>query len=793
MKLINKLSLLAIDDLSNTTHIKHRIQELKELSFDGIVFHPRYYLDTPKYLSDKYMKAVSEIIVFAKSLDMEFWIYDENGWPSGSASGKVLKQLPDMTCARLEFHDGDVKIILYKDINTIDFECIKTFIELTHDAYKTKLSKEAFGHVAGFFSDEAGFLNGHGAGADFGGVPWHDDLADEYNQLYNENIYSRLPELFAPENSGSEFKARYWEMLSKRLHDCFYGQIQKWCSDNNKEYMAHLKGEESPYFQISYNGSCLQALKDISLPGVDTQGRKPSNSYYPRIASSLAMQFGNGDSMCEALGGSGWGFSPQDLEDNMKWLIECGINTFVFHISQLKLANSNITDWPPSFPTHLPWKEAMPQIFEKMEKLAETEFKLPRKILTIIPNRAISENYVPNELGEMSVHDGQNPPKCYANDLSEKAVEMCNRLHNMGRRFDITDELILEKFSTFTGDGISIGKATYSTIILAPGCSFSKKGEVAIERAKANGVRILKDIPISDTGVIPIEQIRKATQEIISLDTTQNDWTISYPKENRFWLKPEYSDTNATCTFEVDDDFKADNIMLLISNPAKNVSINNIIVQLNKSDEFGYYYDITQNILAGKNTILIEGCENITAFLLGKFRATAKNGYLLFDEKQVQTKYNFILQNESVESNTNLTEKGYPFCFDCATAKKIIVIDANVNKPYVKLDCTYVSAMEVFFDNNSIGFVYGENNIIELPSITAGEQHVIEIKAYSSAFNSYGPHFYFMGDANLISPDQFAGVRNFLDFRHDSEYTLNDNMKFVMWTLPKNIEIIQQF
>lgn len=793
MKSIKNLAFIAIDDLSITEPIKEKIKEVKDLSFDGLVFQPRNYSNNPRYLCDKYMKAVSDIIVFAKSLGMEFWLYDENGGPSGSANGLVLKALPKMSCTYLKNEDGTINRHTYTAINSLDYDCVKTFIEVTHEAYKSKLTKEAFNHLSGFYSSEAGFPDGQGAGSDFSGVPWHDDFENIYTAEYSEDINARLPELFLPESEGGEFKSRYWEMLTGRLHDCFYMQIQKWCSDNGKQYMAHLKGEESPFFQVSYNGSCLQSLKGISVPGVDALGRIPGNKYYPRIASSLSTQFGSGDSMCELLGGAGWGIEPQDLEDNMKWLIECGINTFVFHICQPKLGYQNITDWPASIPTHLPWKNVIPQIFEKLNQFVEQEFKRPRKILAIIPNRAIWENYIPNKLGKMSIHNGSNPPECIASELSEKAIEMCNQLHNMGRRFNITDEVIFEKSAAFGKDGISLGNATYNTILLTPGCSFSKKGMVALERAKANGVRILSNIPTSDTEVIPLDQIQKKLQEIVTIDTNQSDWTVTFPKNNRFFLRPRHEGDSITLDFEVHSNFKPDKMLVLLSDTAENVSINNIIVQPEKNDDYGTYYNIAPNVLPGKNSILVSGCENLFAFLVGRFKVTSKTGYLIFDERQVQTKYDFIIENESVESNTNLTECGYPFSLDYAAAKKIIVVDSTVNKPYIKIECTYSSAMEVFFDNERIGYIYKNNTILELPSITAGEQHVIEVRVYPSAFNAYGPHFYYLGDSPTISPDQFSGTKNFIDRESAPTNTHNNRMKLVLWTIEKEIEIIQKF
>ena len=794
MKPIKKLAFLAIDDLTANDAIRKEIHEIKELGFDGIVFHTRNYCGNPEYLSKKYMKAVSDLILFAKSIEADFWICDENNGIPGSANGLVEHELPSLQSCWLEPTADNIYVEKHyrTGVNTLDFAGVKMFIELTYEKYKAGLSKEAFNHLKGFFSDESGFLRGEGA-CEFGGVPWYDDVTKDYSQKYNDDITKHLSELFAPEGQASEFKARYWRMITKRFKACYYDQIQDWCNQNNKLFMAELKGEKTPFMQVGYHGSALEVLKDVNIPAVAGFSREPGNCYYPRIASSIARQFGDGTCMCKALCGAGWGLNPDDFEKNVSWLIECGINTFVFHAAKPNLKLDNIIDWPASFPSHMPWKSVLPAVFKRLDRLAEIESGRPKNILVITPMRAIWENYMPVKLSEINEFDGSNQPTCVSSKLSDKTLEICNRLHEIGRRFDITDEIIFEKEIAFETRGVMLGNAVYSTIIITPDCSFSKKGMMYIERAKANGVRILSDIPMTDTETIPIELIKSEIQEIVPVKTHQSDWSVTFPKQNRFVLIPEHDGKNAVCRFRTEHDFSGGPIKLLVSDKTANVSINSIIVTAESSDEHGIYYDITDNILGGENFILLEKCNHVYACLLGNFRVMSSKGYLIYDERQVQTTYDFILQNSTMESNSSLTECGYPFCIDSVTAKKIFITEENVLHPYVKIDCMNVSAMEVIFDGIPIGCIYNGNNTLELPSIEARQQHLIEIKAFSSAFNAYGPHFYYRGDSGMITPSQYFGVKNFADDINAPNITTNNRMKFVLWNLPKNIDIIQKF
>ena len=106
MKKIKFLSFWAINAPLDSALLKNQMDQLKSLGMDGVVFQPRYYPGCPPYLSQQYMDILSEIILHAKKTQMDFWIYDENGWPSGSADGEVLKRNPDAKIEWIEINNG---------------------------------------------------------------------------------------------------------------------------------------------------------------------------------------------------------------------------------------------------------------------------------------------------------------------------------------------------------------------------------------------------------------------------------------------------------------------------------------------------------------------------------------------------------------------------------------------------------------------------------------------------------------------------------------------------------------
>ena len=65
-----------------------QVAAFAEMGFGGFIIHSRKGLRTP-YMGEHFMEMVALSIKEAKKLGLRVWLYDEDGWPSGSAGGKV--------------------------------------------------------------------------------------------------------------------------------------------------------------------------------------------------------------------------------------------------------------------------------------------------------------------------------------------------------------------------------------------------------------------------------------------------------------------------------------------------------------------------------------------------------------------------------------------------------------------------------------------------------------------------------------------------------------------------------
>ncbi len=82
--------------------LRRQLADFKSAGLHGVVFHPRFYPGIPPYLSPAYLAEVSACILHAKELGLRFWLYDENGWPSGTGDGRGPAKFPDSGAMRLD-------------------------------------------------------------------------------------------------------------------------------------------------------------------------------------------------------------------------------------------------------------------------------------------------------------------------------------------------------------------------------------------------------------------------------------------------------------------------------------------------------------------------------------------------------------------------------------------------------------------------------------------------------------------------------------------------------------------
>src|SRR6266498_2217362 len=240
-------TLWAINAPLDERELSAQLDLIRGWGFDGVVWQPRFYPNLPPYLGDEYLAILSQVILYAKSIGLEFWIYDENGYPSGSVGGELLNRYPDDAQQWIELvkerpvdsfgsfeHCGERWFLARRVGSGVDYlnpALAQHFIELTYERYRQGLNPAAFDHVNAFFCDEPEFglgqaydpLSRHGA------ITWTGRLPEVFHQRYDEDLHALLPLLFFPLAGHHETRVRFWELLTDLFCESFITPLNEWC------------------------------------------------------------------------------------------------------------------------------------------------------------------------------------------------------------------------------------------------------------------------------------------------------------------------------------------------------------------------------------------------------------------------------------------------------------------------------------------------------------------------------------------------------------------------------------
>ena len=340
----------------------------------------------PDYLTDEYFEAYRYALEQAFALGMTAWIYDEGGWPSGGACGKVLLEHPElarqvldcrqvtvpaktiytMTAGTLsaflpdgrQVAEGDifetdtiveeyyVKRLFFNAPGYPDFpdltqkESADAFIDITHNGYK-KYLKEYFGNkITAIFTDEPEAPRP---------IPFRRELEELYEQRYGESVRpylsvmlkSRLGQETDISENAAQAMIRWYDLCSSEFCNNFLLAEKQWSNENGMAFIGHLNGDDIPMGSVrSASYHLLRALRCFDVPAIDVIWRQifPAekrevegeitceNRFFPRYASSAAAQTGNDRSATESFGVYGNGLTYEQMRYTIGFQTIRGIN-----------------------------------------------------------------------------------------------------------------------------------------------------------------------------------------------------------------------------------------------------------------------------------------------------------------------------------------------------------------------------------------------------------------------------------------------------------------------------------
>lgn len=472
------------NDELDLNELQWQIHEMKEKGIGGFFMHARGGLKTP-YMSEKWMKCVKACIEEAKQLDMEAWLYDEEGWPSGFAGGAVpalgeYYYMRWMECEKVRGYEirpdemilgiydesahflgnkiekiktEDAWVYVIKEkmnpyyVDVLNSKVVKKFLEFTHEVYKKELGEEFGRNMPGFFTDEPQFAKLK--------IPYSLILPEYFKKVNGYELTDALLSLFEDTPDAGIHRYNFWKVISELYTNGYMKTVGQWCKENGCKLTGHVMREDSLLLQMQATAGVMPSYEYMDMPGIDWLRRRISSPLTPKQVGSVAAQLGKKHVITESFAMTGWDCSPEELKWITQWQYVNGVNRMCQHLQSYSIRGCRKRDFPPSLFYQQSWWEEYKIFCDYIARLGVllTEGFSAAEVLLLHPMHSAWMLYDGKEEGP--VVEFGNKFESLSQTLSDYHIE-----HHYG------DEDIIKKYGK-TGNGkFIVGQCEYRTVIL---------------------------------------------------------------------------------------------------------------------------------------------------------------------------------------------------------------------------------------------------------------------------------------------------------------------------------------
>ncbi len=514
------------NDICTKTIIDNQLSEMQNLGIRAFYILPEpknFRPDSmptnlyPEYLSEEYSELCTYAVRKGKELGMRCWIYDEGGWPSGSACGKVIKDRPEYARQVLKFSEhsfcqgevyekssSDVLASFIDDRSMIDSgymfsedavvteyytekensdypdllnkKATEYFIEITHEKY-------TLDNITAVFTDEpkASLYS------------FNNELAELFEKKYGESVLPYLPLIArkaAPTEENVHILQRWYDLCSKMFCENYLLPCRKWANDHGLAFTGHMDVDHRPDGCINggANFNLMRALRCLDIPGVDVIWRQlcPENmiidknemngynGFFPRYASSAAAHNGSKLAMSEIFGVAGAAVTYDIMRFIVGYQAVRGITVFNPFNFPLGRKGALLAQELPVFTENQPYYKFFSQFNRYVERMS---------YISSLGERVCSTGlYYP-------VSDFQGG--LYADVMAEKFDILGRTLEDMLVDFDIIDDDAIQLSHGVDKGSLCIGNAVYKHIVIPEGAFIPEDTQNMLNRFVRGGGRVL--------------------------------------------------------------------------------------------------------------------------------------------------------------------------------------------------------------------------------------------------------------------------------------------------------------
>lgn len=280
---------------------------------------------TPDYLTEAFFDRIKLAVEEAARLGMNYWLYDEGGWPSGQAAGRVLRDDPE-SAVRVLARNSDGAWLPRREgmVDLLRPRTSQTFLALTHERYAKAVGSHFGKTIKLVFTDEPAYRRAEPGRA----IPWPEGADVDFRAGFGYDARSKLDafESVAPRaltRDQQRVRIDLFDFWSGRFRDAYFQRLRDWSRNHGLAHGGHLGGEDELVGAVQHGfGHVMRPLLAMDVPGVDMIWRQvfpgQSNHHFPKFASSAAHQTGSALSFTEAFCVYGNGLTPAQ----MKWITD---------------------------------------------------------------------------------------------------------------------------------------------------------------------------------------------------------------------------------------------------------------------------------------------------------------------------------------------------------------------------------------------------------------------------------------------------------------------------------------
>ena len=296
-----------------------------------------------------------------------------------------------------------------------------------------------------------------------GGLPWTDDLPQQFQQRWGYSLLEHLPGLVQPVGDWQRLRHNYFQVLLDLYIERWAKPYFEYCQRNNLELTGHYLEHEWPTLIHTPDYMAMEAWEH--RPGIDIlmnqfQEADPraqfGNVRIVKEIGSVANQLALPRTLSETYAGSGHEIRFEEMKRQGDWAFVLGLNTLNECLSQVSMRGVRKGNWPRSLSYHNPWWEAYHVLEDYFTRLSAATSH----------GRQVNDILVLEPTTTAWMHQNDKP----ALDLIGTSFQsLLNDLERNQVEYDLGSEDILARHGSISDAQLAIGPCRYRIVVLPPG------------------------------------------------------------------------------------------------------------------------------------------------------------------------------------------------------------------------------------------------------------------------------------------------------------------------------------